>query len=208
MPAFFEIPGRDTLSAVMCLGSDVRSGRILCGRVPALVYSPNGQVPRQRGFSLIEVAVAVLVLGVGLLGLAALQATGLKMGQSSQLRTLATMAAIDLSERLRSDPNNAEVGAEPSWSIAPGDCPFVGHSNAEERWKSDFCAIGLPAPREAEADAESEANWAEVVCGSEGCGGEGNCEIVVRWDDSRGDPKGSTDSNKTFRLCTRLPRAV
>jgi type IV pilus assembly protein PilV len=54
-----------------------------------------------RGFSLIEVLVALLVLSVGLLGLAGLQARGLKDNQLSVLHSQATLYATDIIDEMR-----------------------------------------------------------------------------------------------------------
>ncbi|MGH8081329.1 MAG: type IV pilus modification protein PilV [Lysobacter sp.] len=58
---------------------------------------------RQRGLSLIEVLMAVLVLGIGLLGLAMLQATNLRLSQSANQRTIATNLSNDLLDDIRSN---------------------------------------------------------------------------------------------------------
>lgn len=55
--------------------------------------------PRSTGFSLIEILIALLVLSIGLTGLAALQLTALKRAQSSYHLSLATAAALDFEER-------------------------------------------------------------------------------------------------------------
>jgi type IV pilus assembly protein PilV len=57
----------------------------------------------QRGFSLIEVLVTILVLSVGLLGLAGLQLQSLKFNQSAYLRSQATLLAYDVLDRLRAN---------------------------------------------------------------------------------------------------------
>ncbi len=56
---------------------------------------------RNQGFSLIEVLVALLVLSVGLLGLAALQTTSLKYNTDSYVRSQATFLVYDLVDRMR-----------------------------------------------------------------------------------------------------------
>lgn len=55
---------------------------------------------KSRGFSLIEVLVAMVVLAVGLLGLAGLQLKGLQSAHMAHQRTLATLVAEDAAERL------------------------------------------------------------------------------------------------------------
>lgn len=55
------------------------------------------------GFTLIEVLIAMLVLAVGLLGLAGLQATNLKNNQSAYNRSQATQLAYDLADRMRTN---------------------------------------------------------------------------------------------------------
>ena len=58
---------------------------------------------RHRGFSLIEVLVALLVLSIGLLGLAALQTTSLQYNTGSYFRTQATFLAYDILDRMRAN---------------------------------------------------------------------------------------------------------
>ena len=55
------------------------------------------------GFTLIEVLIAMLVLAVGLLGLAGLQATSLRNNQSAYNRSQATQLASDLADRMRAN---------------------------------------------------------------------------------------------------------
>lgn len=56
---------------------------------------------RHRGFSLIEVLVALLVLSIGLLGLAALQTFSLQYNTGSYYRTQATFLAYEIIDRMR-----------------------------------------------------------------------------------------------------------
>lgn len=63
-------------------------------------------VPTHRGFSLLEVLVALLVLSIGLLGLAALQTTGLRFNHQSYERTQAVLQAYDIIDRMRANKSN------------------------------------------------------------------------------------------------------
>ncbi|MDH3513267.1 MAG: type IV pilus modification protein PilV [Gammaproteobacteria bacterium] len=64
----------------------------------------------QTGFSLIEVLVALLVLSIGLLGLAALQTTSLKFNTDSYLRTQATYFVYDIVDRMRANSDSIVDG--------------------------------------------------------------------------------------------------
>ena len=59
---------------------------------------------RQSGFSLVEVMVSVLITSVSLLGMAGMQITSKRAGQEALQRTAATAMAMDILERMRSNP--------------------------------------------------------------------------------------------------------
>lgn len=65
---------------------------------------------RQQGFSLIEVLVALLVLAIGLLGLAMLQGQGLKFNTHAYSRSQATTLAYDILDRMRANPDGVGNG--------------------------------------------------------------------------------------------------
>lgn len=58
---------------------------------------------RQRGATLIEIMVAVVVMAIGLLGLASLQMNALKYQKTASQRSEAVQAAYDLGERMRAN---------------------------------------------------------------------------------------------------------
>jgi len=78
---------------------------------------------KARGFSLLEVLIALVVLSVGLLGLAALQAEGLRGSSSAVQRTTAVNYASDIADRMRA--NRAGLG---SYAIALGASGSVGQA--------------------------------------------------------------------------------
>jgi type IV pilus assembly protein PilV len=61
----------------------------------------NTSARMQSGTTLIEVLVTILVLSVGLLGLAALQGLSLQSGQSAYYRTQATNVAYEVADFMR-----------------------------------------------------------------------------------------------------------
>ncbi len=64
----------------------------------------------QCGATLIEVLVAMLVLSVGLLGLAGMQMTALQSNQSAYYRSQATVLAYDVIDRMRANRADALNG--------------------------------------------------------------------------------------------------
>lgn len=70
----------------------------------------QGMAYLDRGFSLLEVMIALLVLSIGLLGVAALQTSALRAGQMADMRTRAVQAATDMVERMRANPAGTAAG--------------------------------------------------------------------------------------------------
>lgn len=66
---------------------------------------------KQHGFSLLEVLIAVVVLSIGLLGIAGLQLTGLRFAHNANLRYLAALQANDMADRMRANRSGVISGA-------------------------------------------------------------------------------------------------
>lgn len=132
-------------------------------------HRPGNQA-RNRGVGLIEVLVAVLVLSIGLLGLAALQATALRNNQSSAERSMAVIHSYSIIDAMRANVVVARNG---------------GYNYAI----SDACE----APAGGSQAANDVANWLQSLqtsLGQSACGNinctSGVCVVRIRWDDSRG----------------------
>ena len=71
-----------------------------------------------RGFSLIEVLIALLIMSVGLLGVAGLFAHSVQAGRTAMLQHQALVLAGDIAERIRANPRAgiAYIGAQGSSS--------------------------------------------------------------------------------------------
>jgi type IV pilus assembly protein PilV len=65
----------------------------------------------QTGFTIIEMLIAVLVISIGLLGMAGLQTTGIQQSHNSYLKTQASMLAYDMADRMRSNLQGVNAGA-------------------------------------------------------------------------------------------------
>jgi type IV pilus assembly protein PilV len=76
---------------------------------------------RQAGFTLVESLVAMVVISVGMLGIAAMYVEGLRAGRTSVYRSTAVELVSDMADRIRA---NAE--GEAAYSGAAGDNNCVG----------------------------------------------------------------------------------
>ena len=63
----------------------------------------------ERGFTLVESMVSLLVLSIGLLGVAGMQSLGLRLNYDALQRSQATTFAYSIAEKMRLDPVNALI---------------------------------------------------------------------------------------------------
>ncbi|TIC79596.1 type IV pilus modification protein PilV [Crenobacter intestini] len=121
----------------------------------------------QRGFSLLEVLVSIVVLSVGLLGVAALQMAGLRYNQSAAERSAAVIQLHSIEDVLRADRANAIRG---DFNLAIDEPAGSGDSyvtDALRKWRGEIAST-----------------LGEGASGGVRCDGA-KCRIEVRWDDSR-----------------------
>jgi len=124
-----------------------------------------------RGFTLIEILVTVIVLSIGLLGLAGLQATALKFNSTAYQRSQATILAYGIAEQMRANATAARNGAY-------------------------LVNFEFAAPTETTPAATDLRQWRQALINTLPAGTaeirriNGNVfRITVQWDDSRGqDP--------------------
>jgi len=123
-----------------------------------------------NGFTLVEALVALLVLSIGLLGVAALQLSSLRSNHGSSLRSQATLLAYDIVDRMRVNQVAATSG---DYDIAIGTAPATGTvaGNDLDGWKTNLSNT-LPA-----GDGAVERS---------GAGAATRFTIRITWDDSHG----------------------
>lgn len=76
---------------------------------------------REGGFSLVEILVTLVILAVGLLGLAALMLDGLRNNQSAYLRTQASILAYDMADRMRVNRDQVAAGLYDDYATNSAD---------------------------------------------------------------------------------------
>lgn len=73
-----------------------------------MIRPPSHHVPsRQGGATLIEVMVSALIVAFGILAMIALQANAIRFNKTSEYRSIATLLANDLADRMRVNPDAA-----------------------------------------------------------------------------------------------------
>jgi type IV pilus assembly protein PilV len=135
---------------------------------------------RQKGASMIEVLITMIVVALGLLGHASLIAVSAKDNNTAYMRSQATLLAHDILERLRLNPVKAKAG---DFNIAIGTAPD-NDTNIENielnNWR-DNINQALPGGT-----------------GSVSVDGAGNTTIVIRWDEVvKGDANGAGTTSFT-----------
>lgn len=149
----------------------------------------------QRGTSLLEVMISVLIMAVGLLGIAAMQATALRNSQGSTERSQAVIQSYAIIDAMRANREQAIRGDynTSGWMCsAPAGVTLVGNDQA--RW--------LQAMRRSIAGNVADA----TVCGSIACANAtGICVVGVRWDESRaGGTGGQQAGDAAHTIQTRV----
>jgi type IV pilus assembly protein PilV len=124
----------------------------------------------EGGFTMVEVLIAVLVLSIGLIGLASLQGVSLQFNNSAYLRSQATNLAYDITDRMRANRGQAIIAGSP-YNIVPGAAIPAPGTLAQTDLNEWLTALQNTLP--------AGTGGVAVVPG-------GNVTILVCWDDSRG----------------------
>lgn len=145
------------------------------------------KIPKQTGFTMLEVLVTMIIVGFGLLGVAGVIANGLKNNQGSYARSQASWLANDIVDRMRANRAVAE-GSNPSpYNLAVSDSAVTGTTVAAidvSSWRSALAAT-LPSG----TGGVSLDNTTKKVV------------VVVQWDESRIKNGSSTQQ---FTIETKL----
>jgi type IV pilus assembly protein PilV len=127
--------------------------------------SARGARP-ERGFTLLEVLIAIVVFSIGLLGIAGLQVAGMRYTHGSQLRSVATMQAENMADAMRAnrvgvaDGHYNVTGAMPA--AADKDC------SAESCTPAELAEFDLATWNSAADDGKPHESNGDVLPGGEG----------------------------------------
>lgn len=137
---------------------------------------------RQKGVGLIEILVTLLILGVGFLGMAALQAKSLRLGHSAAIRTHASILSYDIIDRMRANKGAAIAGGYNATLTDVGsvvttcevsDCDAVQMAAYDKAQWLNQLSTQLPQGK------------GTVLMNSSA--GANLVSVMVQWDESRGE---------------------
>lgn len=130
---------------------------------------------QQKGFSLIEVLVTMVIISFGLLGIAGVIVNALKNNNSSYARTQASVLANDIIDRMRANRTAAET-APFAYNLALGAAVPAGNTivlNDLTQWRASLAAA-MPSG----TGSVTMANATQVT-------------VVVQWNDARASGDGT-----------------
>jgi len=131
----------------------------------------------QAGVGLIEVLVAVLVLSIGFLGMAALQAMSLSTNNSAMARSMATIDSYSIFDAMRADLSNAVSGAYTK-KVFANACPASGTTLASVQLHQWCNQLGLDL-------GASASTSGDIACTAASGTTTAYCTVTVQFDDSR-----------------------
>lgn len=153
-------------------------------RIARFVECPG--IRRYKGLTLIEVLISLLVLSIGILGLATLQTVSLNLNAGASQRSQATALAYDMADKMRANRQAALAGA---YDIAVEDpVPTCAAPSAA----GTVAAQDISTWRMALACRLPQATGSIVRAGTQ-------VTLTVQWDDSHGE-----EAVLQFQLTTAL----
>lgn len=159
---------------------------------------------RARGFSIVEVMVALLVISTGLLGIAKLQALALSNTSGARLRALASIEAASLAATMQADRNYwGTITTKTTATVQNGSVTAASDAVLNTSVECTLGAAGSVAPCTAQQMAAYDLQqWATALQNVLGAGGQSpnnaaisctvptatdpvSCMITINWTESQ-----------------------
>lgn len=158
----------------------------------------------QRGASLVEVMIAVLVFSIGLLGAGIMNSSAMKNTHNAYLRSQASFLADSMAERMRSNP--LAVAAGQYSGALNGTSPAMPSCTA--------CLSADVAQRDRAIMGQQIANLLPAGTGTIDCAAvgavafpgqgappiNGSCTITLNWGESRDVDNAGYSGTQSFQL--------
>lgn len=140
-------------------------------------------IRQQKGISLIEVLISLVILSIGLLGIAAVLIASLRNSQSSMEHSQAVVQAYSVLDAMRSNKPQAIIGR---YNMTSWTCTEPSRDSREGNELADWVS--------SLHNEVSTTACGRVICNSL------NCEVAIRWSDER----ATGGQQKIYSLSTRL----
>ena len=163
-------------------------------------------IQKNRGFTLLEALIGFLILAVGMLGIASLQALSLKAGKTSIYNSVAMMKVDELFESMRANASAlalTEYGTASAGDGANNNCTGTAECSGEQMaqedifwWKKNLKA-GLPDAATATVAVTAPVGVSKMAIAT----------ITVAWQERSKDSEVASDKSyvATANICTENP---
>jgi type IV pilus assembly protein PilV len=157
-------------------------------------------IQNNKGFTLLEALIGFLILSIGMLGIASLQAISLKAGKTSVYNSIALMKVEEIFESMRSNPASLAIYTGAGVNNA---CIGTANCTADQLaeydvflWEQNL-KIGLPASVTSNVTVVAPVAPSRLA----------TVNVSVGWSERNKDGTGSV--NKTYaattQICTGVP---
>ncbi|MDC9725492.1 MAG: type IV pilus modification protein PilV [Gammaproteobacteria bacterium] len=151
---------------------------------------------KYKGFTLVEVLVTVVIMAMGLLGLAGLQTTSLRYNLDAEQRGTAVQLVYDMSERMRAMTNRELLSGLEKYT----------EEGVEEASCTSYSANAVAGCTPLQMASHDKFEWLGEISNSLP-GGEGYISvaagiytITVTWDDNRDGNTDASDASFSARF--------
>ena len=171
-----------------------------------LINKPSNIMKRQKGFTLLEALLGFLILSIGMLGIASLQAVSLKAGKTSVYGSVAMMKVDELIESMRANNTSAALAAYAAAGAGDGtdngctgtmECTAVQMAQDDIFWWKKNLTAGLPGA------ATTSVTLTPAVAPSK----MATVKVDINWSERNKDAAGSVAKTytTTATICTEIP---
>ena len=166
----------------------------------------NAHIYKNRGFTLMEALLGFLILSIGMLGIASLQALSLKAGKTAVYNSVVIMKVDELFESMRANSSSAALTAYAAASAGVGtdnsctgvtNCTDVQIAQEDIFWWKKNLKAGLP-------DA---ATATVVVVAAAVPSKMSTATITIAWQERNKDSEVAADKSFSVaaNICTENP---
>jgi len=165
-----------------------------------LMNNRKANISKSRGFSLLEALIGFMILSIGMLGIASLQAVSLKSGKTSVYGSVAMMKVEELFESMRANPSALATytgGGANNGCTGTKDCTPAELAADDVFWWKNNLKAGLPSAATTVVTVTAPAAPSQMA----------TVKIDVSWKER--DKDAASSINKTYsstaNICTAVP---